>query len=593
MSHKKALMLMNYNLNKDQSNNSITATLKSFWPFLRRERKNLVLSTFALLLNSGLNLIAPLLVGISIDQYFPTKNFQGITVIALWLLLIFVGAFVANYFQTKIMGGVAQRLVYNLRSAIFDKIQDLPVAFFNQNKAGDLISRINSDTEKINVFFSQGLMQFVGNIFIMTGAAIFLLVLNFKLGILALSPAVLLLIFTQLTSLWIKNKNAVNLKAVGNMSAEIQESLDNFKVIVAFNRRDYFRQRFTSVNESTFNTSVSAGYANNIFTPVYGLAGNIGQILVLFYGIYLISQGDFSIGLLVSYISYCIRFYDPIRHIASLWSSFQTALAGWDRVSEILILQSDLAISTEKTKPDTKKTLISFQNVSFQYPEGKAVLKNINFELQVGLTYALVGPTGGGKTTTASLMARLFDPTAGTVLLDGKNIKTFSDAQRSEKIGFILQEPFLFSGTIRENIIYGNSKYIDFTSEQLEAVLHKHHLEKLLEKFDEGLDTSVDSQGDKISLGQRQLIAFMRAVLREPDLLILDEATANIDTITEQLLDDILSTLPKTTTKVIIAHRLNTIEDADEIFFVNGGEITKAGSLKHAISLLLDQKRAS
>ena len=280
------------------------------------------------------------------------------------------------------------------------------------------------------------------------------------------------------------------------------------------------------------------------------------------------------------------RFYDPIRHIASLWSSFQTALAGWDRVSEILILQSDLAISTEKTKPDTKKTLISFQNVSFQYPEGKAVLKNINFELQVGLTYALVGPTGGGKTTTASLMARLFDPTAGTVLLDGKNIKTFSDAQRSEKIGFILQEPILFSGTIRENILYGNEHLRHHTSDDLSVVIRNAGLEKLLARFDGGLETAVTSTGDTLSLGQKQLIAFMRTVLREPSLIILDEATANIDTVTEGLLQEILSKLPPTTTRVVIAHRLNTIEDADVIYFVNDGTVTKAGSMKEAVELL-------
>ncbi|WP_431216579.1 ATP-binding cassette domain-containing protein [Puia sp. P3] len=223
--------------------------------------------------------------------------------------------------------------------------------------------------------------------------------------------------------------------------------------------------------------------------------------------------------------------------------------------------------------------LLEFKNVSFRYPGGKDVLRHNSFSMQRGKTYALVGPTGGGKTTTASLIARLYDPTEGSILLNGRDIRTFTPAERTKKIGFILQEPFLFTGTVKQNILYGNEQYKDYSDEQLTAVLHESGLETLLTRFDEGLATSLTSAGDGISLGQRQLIAFIRAVLRNPELLILDEATANIDTVTEQLLEDILRRLPETTTRVIIAHRLNTIENADEIFFVNSGEITRAGSL--------------
>jgi ATP-binding cassette subfamily B protein len=213
--------------------------------------------------------------------------------------------------------------------------------------------------------------------------------------------------------------------------------------------------------------------------------------------------------------------------------------------------------------------------------------------LEKGKTYALVGPTGGGKTTTASLLARLYDPTAGAVLLDGKDIRTFTPVERAQKIGFILQDPILFTGTVRDNILYGNAAYVDYTNEQLAAVLHESGLETLLTRFDQGLDTKVALGGEGISLGQKQLIAFIRAVLRNPELLILDEATANIDTVTEKMLEDILRRLPDTTTRVIIAHRLNTIENADEIFFVNAGEIVRAGSLDQAMDLLLQGKRVS
>jgi len=231
--------------------------------------------------------------------------------------------------------------------------------------------------------------------------------------------------------------------------------------------------------------------------------------------------------------------------------------------------------------------------VNFAYHNGKEVLHNINITLEKGKTYALVGPTGGGKTTTASLIARLYDPTGGTIFLNGKDIRNYTDAERTKKIGVILQEPILFTGTVRENILYGNNDYAEYSSDMLETVLKDAGLERLLERFDKGLETPLTASGDAVSLGQKQLIAFIRAVLRNPDILILDEATANIDTVTEQLLEEILHNLPTTTTNIIIAHRLNTIENADEIFFVNSGEVLQAGSKEHALEMLLHHERKS
>jgi len=376
------------------------------------------------------------------------------------------------------------------------------------------------------------------------------------------------------------------------MSAEIQESLNNFKVIIAFNRRDYFRKRFDEANKENYNTAIGAGLANNIFLPVYSFFSSIAQLLVLACGIYLISIGDFSIGLLVSYLSYATLFYNPLRQLAALWTSFQVAMAGWDRISQILSLESNLP-TVQGALAEPEAALLEFRNVHFGYTADHEILHNISFKLERGKTYALVGPTGGGKTTTASLIARLYDPSKGTVLLDGKDVRSYDPLERTKKIGFILQEPFLFTGTVKENILYGNELYRDHTSEQFEQVITDANLGGLLALFESGLETKVASSGDSISLGQKQLIAFMRAVLRNPDLLILDEATANVDTITEKLLSDILDKLPQHTTRVIIAHRLNTIENADEIFFVNSGEVTRAGSLDDAVNMLLQGKRVS
>ncbi len=586
---------MNYNLNKKPDDNkkreTIGATLKKLAVLLASEKRILTFALIAILVNAALTLLGPVLIGYTIDHYVQTKQFKGVLMFSGILLGMYIIALFTSYWQTNLMGSVGQRLLFNLRNNLFSKLQELPVDFFNQNRAGDLISRINNDTDKINQFFSQYLVQFLGAIFTMTGAAIFLLWINPELGSAALLPALVLWIFTRAISVWVKRRNALSLKNTGSLSAEIQESLNNFKVIVAFNRRDYFRKRFAEVNNNNYSAAVKAGMANNIFLPVYGLSSNVGQIIVLTFGIYLISAGSFTVGLLISFLAYIAHFYNPLRQIAIIWANLQVALAGWDRISEIL------AIDTTQTIVDGKKedssSLISFKDVSFQYHNGKEVLHHVNFDLERGKTYAFVGPTGGGKTTTASLIARLYDASKGTILLDGKDIRSYNPFERSQKIGFILQEPFLFTGTVRENIIYGNSNHNELMNGQLDKTLKDAGLNSLLERFDAGLDTKIDPAGDGISLGQKQIIAFIRTVLRKPDILILDEATANIDTVTEQQLEIILQKLPASTTRVIIAHRLNTIENADEIFFVNSGKIVRAGSLQDAVNLLLHGKRES
>ncbi|USN52967.1 MAG: ABC transporter ATP-binding protein [Candidatus Nomurabacteria bacterium] len=583
---------------KHKEKGSALQAAKSIWALMDNERRNLLFALLAILTVSGINVSAPLLFGYTVDHFIAEKNFDGVLKVAAALFVLFAIGFGTGYVQMKLMGSIGQRMLFKLRNTIFEKLQSLPISYFNRNKAGDLISRINNDTEKLSQLFSETIMRFTGSIFILIGTAVFILVINWKLGLIALAPAIVTLLFTQLISGWIKAKSKASLAATGAMSGSLQESLDNFKVIVAFDRRDYFRMRFAQVNENNFKASLNAGLANGIFSPVYDLASNIAQLSVIGVAISFIIAGNLTIGALLSFLIYLDRFYQPLRQIAQLWSSLQIALAGWDRVSAILEEVNDLEVKASQEKAN-EAFVLEFKDVMFRYPDsedgtkGKEVLHKESFQLAPGKTYALVGPTGGGKTTTASLMARLYDPTEGHVFINGKDIRTYEPAERAKRIGFILQEPFLFTGSLLDNIFYGNDLYENKTTEEKIAALKASSLQNLLMRFDGGLEAQINGSGDGMSLGQKQLIAFMRAVLREPDLLILDEATANIDTVTEQLLETTLQALPKKTTRVIIAHRLNTIENADEIFFVNGGKITPAGSFDEAVKLLMSGKRES
>jgi ABC-type multidrug transport system fused ATPase/permease subunit len=565
--------------------------LRRLAPLLDDQRGRLAAAFVATIVSSFMGLLGPAIIGRTVDRDIRGGDMRGVVLSAGLLLLAYLTGLAATYVQAQQMGRVGRFLLFKLRNLLFARLQELPLEFFNQNKAGDLISRINNDTDKLNQFFSQALVQVASSVIGMTGAAVFMLSLHGRLGLAALAPAAAAFAFTRATGGWVKRRNLASLQALGALSGGVQESLSNFRVIAAFNRSDYFERLFGEVNERNYRAATAAGVANTMLIPLYGLALTLAQVVVLAYGFYLIAAGALTVGLLIGFLLYVNAFYMPLRQLAALWSSFQLAMASLDRISAVLSLHGSLP--QLPPEPSAGGAALAFDHVRFGYQPGRPVLRDATFSLASGKTYALVGPTGGGKTTTALLMARLYDPEAGRVLLDGRDIRSLTPEERAARIGFILQEPFLFTGTIRDNLVYGNEALQSLSDADLAARIGAKHLDTLLARFKDGLATPVTAAGEGLSLGQKQIVAFMRAVLREPQVLILDEATANIDTITEQLLEQILRDLPPSTTKVVIAHRLNTIENADEILFINAGEITPAGSMQDALDLLLHHKRES
>ncbi|CAN5328938.1 ABC transporter ATP-binding protein [soil metagenome] len=577
---------------KGETSQTLGSAFKALAPLLADERRNMIIALACVSVTTATNLVSPMLVARVIDTAIAHADYGLLLRYAAVLVALNLASLSTGYMQTLSMGSVGRNLLFKLRNRLFTKLSTLPIAFFSQNKAGDLISRVNNDSEKINQFFAQALMQFFGAFFVILGCGVMLLVLNWKLGIAALIPALVMLAITRAVSPFVKARSRKSLESLGGLSGDVSESLANFKIIVAFNRVDYFREKFDRANQQNFKASIAAGITAGVFTPFYSLAGAAGSIMVLGFGVWLISQGALSVGLLIGYLLYVTAFYNPLRQVAMVWSSLQQALAALERVHEVLGLDTDL-VQVANAPIGHKAALLAFDHVSFGYTSGKSVLEDVSFSLERGKTYALVGPTGGGKTTTAMLMARLYDPTKGSVYLDGQDIRGYAAAERAARIGFILQEPFLFNGTVRDNITYGNEALASLSDEALTERLAAAGLAGFLDRFSEGLATPAAAAGEVLSLGQKQLIAFMRAVLREPDILILDEATANIDTVTEQLLEEVLAKLPAKTTKVIIAHRLNTIQNADDIFFVGGGALTEAGSMQDALDMLLNAKRVS
>lgn len=587
---------MNYKLdNKEEEKVGFVPTVKGFSQFIEGEKKSMAIALVFVLISSAASILGPKIQGDALDDLLNNRDLNSLLGFVGLMAVVYIIGALASYGQILVTGRLGQRVLFKLRDNVFKKLQSLPLAFFNANRGGDLISRINNDTDKVNSFLSEYLIRLIGSVFVLVGIAISMLILNLQLALVTLSVTLILFIITQLLSPLLKRLNRGSLDATGNLSSQISEGLNAFKVIIAFNRRDYFENRFQEYNDKNYMASVRADIANQSLKPIYDLASNAAQIIVIVYGLSLITSGNLTFGILFTFFTYTQRFYDPLKIIATIWSNVQLAMAAWSRIEDISRMQSNLPVvdNLPVNSSIDPEVIIKFSSVGFGYGDGAQIIKDINFVLKKGSTYALVGPTGGGKSTTASLMARLYDPTSGTVEFKGRDIRSYKSEELAKKIGFILQDPLLFTGTVGENIRYGNEKLISMDNQQLHEELKSNGLDSFVDKFESGLDTEISNNAENISLGQKQIISFIRTILRKPELLILDEATANIDTVTESSLENIINKLPKETSKVIIAHRLSTIKRADEIYFVNSGRIEKVTNFESVQDLILNQKRNS
>lgn len=587
--------MIHYRLEKKlKKRASITTIVGDFLPYVKGDRYKLFGAFVAILINSIVNVAAPYVLGRAVDEYIVKKDIDGLLSAVLILIALYTVSFVTNYYQIILMGKAGQGVLYRLRHSLFRKLQSLPIAFFSQNKSGDLISRITTDTESIQQMFTEVLVRMTGTIFTLIGVGVFIVVLNPKMGLLTLAVAAVALLITNILGPYTRKVNKKSSDDAGEYSAEVQENLSNFKAVLAAGKRNYFYTKLHEYNEKSSDSYMKAKIVTAFAIPLYNFAGQFAQIAIVLFGFSLIMSGEVTIGLLISFIAYADRFFEPLRIMASLWNQVQSSMAAWARVKEIFNLESHLVHEKGDGHFDSKNPncgVLDFENVSFMYEDGEdVILKDVSFSLCRGETLALVGPTGGGKSTIAKLMIRLHDPASGHVYLDGRDIRSYHPQEISKRIGFILQDTILFTGSLGENLVYGHYDFDIYQKDKLEKMLKERHLDELMDLFDDGLDTQVSPESSDISLGQRQIISFMRAVLRDPEILILDEATANVDTVTEGKLQKILDGLNDKIALVIIAHRLNTIKSADSIIFVSPHRIESAISFDEALKLISDEK---
>jgi ATP-binding cassette subfamily B protein/subfamily B ATP-binding cassette protein MsbA len=517
----------------------------------------------------------PWLIGRAIDRFILRGDPAGLSRTMLLLFAVYlVGAF-ASRGQVYGVGSVAQRLLASMRERIFETVQHLPLRFFDRRPIGDLMSRVTNDVDTLNQLFSQGLTQLLGSLFSLVGILVAMLYLQWNLALACFAIIPIMLLTTSFFARRARAAFRLTRETVGDVTANLQEDIVGVREAQAFNRTDRNIARFRERNAANRDANVQAVAITSAFSPAIDVLSTLATALVIGYGGYLVFAGTLSVGVLTAFLIYVQQFFRPVQLASQFYTQAQAALAGAERIYSILDEEPEPPDPPGARLVGRIEGRVTFDDVSFAYEPGRPVLRDVSVEIEAGQTVALVGPTGAGKTTMASLIPRFYDVTSGTVGIDGRDVREYARKDLRENIGIVLQEPFLFSGTIAENIRYGR---LDAPREDIEQAARTVDAHGFISALPDGYDTVLGEGGGSLSQGQRQLLSFARAVLTDPRILILDEATSNIDTRTERTIQDALATLLRGRTSVVIAHRLSTIVNSDLILVVRDGRIVERGT---------------
>ncbi|WNQ12775.1 ABC transporter ATP-binding protein [Paenibacillus aurantius] len=550
--------------------------MKRMLGYLRPHVRTLSIVAVIVVANMLLSLSEPVLIRYAIDKGMLEKNVSVIHVVGLSLLGIRLVSWGFGFFQIRLVNYTGQRILYGLRQQLFDHLQALSFRFFDGRPAGKIMSRITNDTNAIGELINGGLITLLMEFTHLIGIVVILLYWDWKLALMAFTvlPFLYLLVARfrpRIESAWSRSR-----KTMSAINGNVNETIQGVRVIQAFSREEANNERFRGINTTNKKAFMRAVSLEVMVWPLVELIGMLGTCLVVWYGSSRVIDGDLSVGFIVAFINYLWRFWGPLSALSKVYSQLLSAMASAERIFEILDTEPEIKDRPGARELPPIRGRVAFENVSFRYQPDKAdVLHGLKVEVKPGQRVALVGPTGSGKSTIVNLIMRFYDPTSGRVTIDGTDLKDVTLSSLRSQMGIVLQDSFIFSGTIEENLLYGKK---DATREDMLRAAKSVRVDEFVSRFPDGYATQVEERGSKLSIGQRQLLAFGRVLLADPKILILDEATSSVDTETEQHIQDALNTLLVGRTAFIIAHRLSTIRDADLILVIRDGRIAESGN---------------
>ncbi|MEI3612831.1 ABC transporter ATP-binding protein [Pseudogracilibacillus sp. SO30301A] len=566
---------------KEKRAKNTAGTIRRLSTYLATEKWKLLLVILMVIVSSSLGLLGPYLVGMAIDDFIVAKQAAGLGLLIIWLVIIYALHSLSIFLQNFWMIGIAQNTVYTLRKQLFEQFHQLPIAFFDKRQQGELMSRVTNDIDNINNTLNQSVIQIFASIITLIGTISVMLWLSPLLTLITITIIPLLFLAMR----WITKRTGplykIQQNDLGELNGYVEEIVSGQHIVKTFSQEERvireFEKRNRQLKLSGFWAQTIAGYIPKVMNSLNFLS----FALIAFFGGILAIKGYITVGVIVIFTEYARQFTRPLNELSNQFNILLSAVAGAERVFSVLDEKREESDEENASKLDQVKGYFQFKDVSFSY-EDTPVLKNIQLEVQPGDTVAFVGHTGAGKTTLINLISRFYNYEEGKILLDNQELRNIKRSSLRSHMAFVLQDTFLFSTTVRENIRYGK---LDATDEDVELAAKRANAHHFIERLPNGYDTRLDQEGGSLSQGEKQLLAIARAMIREPSILILDEATSNIDTITELKIQEGLKRLMKNRTSFIIAHRLNTIQQADRIVLLENGRIIEIGNHEKLMNL--------
>ena len=551
------------------------STVVRFLGYLAPYKKELPIAIGAVIIGALTQAVGPFLVGWSIDNLISEGNLSGLLQMVVGLAIIYALGTFAIRIQILRVGTIVQKVLAQLRQDIFDKVQRLSIGYFDKSEAGDLMSRLLNDVSVINNAFGQSIPQILGNTFSLIGIVIAMMLINWRLGLATNLVVPVMIVVTGFFSRWARTRFRVTRETIGELSAQVEEDVSSVREAQAFNRVGYNIEAFDALNKANRDANVDAVVVTAAFLPSIDFLNTLATAGVLAYGGYLAVTEAVTVGTVTSFLLYVQQFFRPVQILSQFYTQAQSAIAGLERIFSLLDEPELLTDAEDAVELPPIEGKVAFDNVVFGYVPGQKILNGVNICAQPGQMIALVGPTGSGKSTIINLILRFYDVVDGAVKIDDIDVRKVTRASLRRQIGFVLQDNILFSGTVAENIAFGrpNAEQTD-----IEAAAKVANVHEFITKLPKGYATTLGERGASLSQGQRQLISIARAVLVNPRILILDEATSSIDTQTEGLVQDAIANLLKGRTSFVIAHRLSTVTQADQVLVIQQGHIVESGT---------------